>query len=665
MSWSVIGGVICLVLAISVQMWLAADRNSLTWDEGDHLYAGFMSWATGDFGINPEHPPLVKLVSALPLLNMGLPVPVTEDRFFKTEGFLGGKDFLFRNDANAMVFRARVASSIFTILLALAVFFGARGMFGTAAGFVALALLAFEPNVIAHSALVTTDVAFSLFLFLSVYAFYRFAQSPSAWRLIGVGAAAGLALASKHTGILVFPILVLLALFEVVRPRGSAGVARTKQAIRMIAALAVVSALAVAILWSVYGFRYDARPGGKSLIPPFGASVQRLPDPQQAKLISFFAKHRLLPESYLYGLADVLNVNTAYKSFVLGKIYPHGVWFYFPVAIAIKSTLTFLVLGVIAAFAVVLRKFVFGRELFYLIIPPLCHLLVAMNSGVNIGIRHVLPLYVFGAVLFGGVAWKLARHSRRWAVVFAVLLVFHAVSSLRAFPAHMAYGNELWGGTANTYRHLSDSNSDWGQQLKSVKKYLDGRGIHECYFVYFAGGVVDTGYYGIPCKLLPTVNTLWVNEELPVPETIDGTVLISAGNLSGFEFGPGVLNPYEQFKSLEPTAVIDHGIFVFDGHFEMQRAAAIWHAQKSQSLMRNRELAEALKEARKAHSLAPDSVDANVLLANILMLLKQPAEAKPHLEKALLLARTVEPAFQSAQIPRLEGMLKRARGESE
>ncbi len=660
-DWKTVSGVVCLLLAVGIQMALTAHRNSITWDEGDHLYAGFMSWKTGDFGINPEHPQLVKLVAAAPLLGMGLPVPVPQDRYFKLEGFLGGKDFLFQNDADAMLFRARMASSVFTILLALAVFAGARRMFGTGAGFIALALLVFEPNIIAHSALVTTDVAFSLFLFLSVYAFYRYAQSPSAWKLAAVGAAAGLALASKHTGVFVFPILILLALFEALRPRDDAGAGRARRMLRMAAALVVAGAIAAAILWSVYGFRYEARPEGRSLIPPFDAAVQGLSNPQQADLISFFAKHELLPESYLYGLADVLNVDAAYKSFVLGTIYPHGVWFYFPVALAIKSTLTFLILGGIAVFAMVARRFVYGREILYLALAPLCHLLVAMNSGVNIGIRHVLPLYVFAAVLFGGVAWKLARRNRRWAAVVAALLVFHAASSLRTFPAYLAYANELWGGPSNTHKYLSDSNVDWGQQLKSVRRYLDSRGIRDCHFVYFAGGVVDTGYYGIPCKLLPTVNSLWVNEELPVPGKIDGTILISAGNLSGFEFGPGALNPYEQFKSLEPEAVIDYGVFVYNGRFEIPRAAAIWHMQKSRGLLQKRDYEAALAEARKARTLAPDSVDANALLGDTLMILKQPGEAQSFYERALTLARTVEPEFQAGRVPGLEARLGRIR----
>ena len=124
--------------------------------------------------------------------------------------------------------------------------------------------------------------------------------------------------------------------------------------------------------------------------------------------------------------------------------------------------------------------------------------------------------------------------------------------------------------TQRRYRLLSDSNADWGQQLKSTKRYLDRRGVKDCWFIYFAEGVVDAGYYGIPCKPLPTADSLWVKEPANAPPSIDGTVLISAGDLSGFEYGAGALNPYEQFKTLRPTAVIDYGVFVYDGHFEIR-----------------------------------------------------------------------------------------------
>jgi tetratricopeptide (TPR) repeat protein len=156
---------------------------------------------------------------------------------------------------------------------------------------------------------------------------------------------------------------------------------------------------------------------------------------------------------------------------------------------------------------------------------------------------------------------------------------------------------------------------------------------------------------------LPTINTLWVNEQIDVPASIDGPVLISAGNLSGFEFGPGSLNPYEQFKHLQPTAQIDHGIFVFDGHFEVPLASALSHVQKAQNLLAAKQVEQALAEARVAIALAPDAVQSQMVLGDVLGAMGQTEEARSSYQKALVLAKTIEPAFQVRSIPGIEQKL--------
>ena len=193
--WLVPSGVIILLLALFLQLAFSTRRNSITWDEDDHIYAGYMSWKHADFGLNPEHPPLVKLLGTLPLLRMPLTMPQPQDRFFKTEAFLNGKDFLFKNDADTMLFRVHLAVASLTLLLALIVFLAAQEMFGTAAGFIALGLVVFDPNLLAHGAVLGTDVGLSCFMFGSIYAFYRYVKVPSAWRMALVGILAGLALA--------------------------------------------------------------------------------------------------------------------------------------------------------------------------------------------------------------------------------------------------------------------------------------------------------------------------------------------------------------------------------------------------------------------------------------------------------------------------------------
>ncbi len=661
-AWITIG-VAALLLVLFLQLAFSVHRNSITWDEDDHIFAGYMSWKHADFGLNPEHPPLVKLVAAIPLLNMPLNVPVLQDRTFKHEAFGDGKDFLFKNDADTMLFRARMAVSFFTLLLALLVFLAAQEMFGTAAGFIALALLAFDPNLLAHGALVGTDAGLSCFMFAAVYAFYRYVKVPSAWRLIVTGLATGLALAAKHTGILLFPMLLLLAVSEVVRngrateAPGGVRASPAKRARQLAVALVAIGAIAITILWGAYGFRYQARAEGRQMNPPLNEFVQGLSRPHEVRLLQTVARFHLLPESYIYGLADVRIMSDFYTSFLLGKVYPHGVWFYFPVAFVIKSSLSFLLLLLITIFAILARRLTAGREIIFLTVPPVFYLLVAMSAGMNIGVRHILPMYLFLSVLIGGATWSLIQRNRRWAYVVVALLIFQAVSTSRAYPAYIAYANEIWGGPAHVHELLSDSNSDWGQQLKDVRRYRDQRGIKDCWFIYFAEGVVDAGYYKIPCRPLPTMDSLWMEEPLNAPPAIDGTVLISAGDLSGFEFGAGSLNPYEQFKSLRPTAVIDYGVFVYDGHFEIPLAASISHSQKAQWLLESQRLPEALEEAQQAVALAPDAANPNALLGDVLSAMGRLNEARASYQKALTLAKTIEPDFQVGLAKELERKL--------
>ena len=148
-----------------------------------------------------------------------------------------------------------------------------------------------------------------------------------------------------------------------------------------------------------------------------------------------------------------------------------------------------------------------------------------------------------------------------------------------------------------------------------------------------------------------------MNEPIDAPPVIDGTILISAGDLSGYEFGAGRLNPYEHLKQLRPTDVIDYGMFVFDGHFEIPLAAALNHDQKARDLLRAGKLPDALSEAQQAVALGPDSVKTNSTLGDILRAMGRTDEAHQAYQEALRLAKTVEPEFQVGWIDGLERKL--------
>jgi hypothetical protein len=661
--WTV-GGVVALLAVLLGQLAYSVSQESLSWDEGDHIYAGYRALKYKDHGLNPEHPPLVKMVAAVPLVSMNLREPELQDRYFKWEAYMGGRELIFENDFDRVIFRARMGAALFALLLALIVFLAAREMFGTGAGFLALALVVFEPNLLAHGAMVATDIGAACFLLATIYAFYRYVKVPSFGRLLVVGLAAGLFAIAKHSAVLLAPMMGVLALTELVRRRahgGAEAVARSetriRQAVRFAWAAVVVVAVAVALTWACYGFRYQARPDGLQINPPLGATLGNL-SPVEAKGIMTLARWRVLPESYLYGLADVRSVANTWPSYIFGQVYAHGVWFYFPAAFVIKGTLAMLLLLLLTVLAIATRKMRDVREILFLTIPPVIYMLVSMTSQLNIGVRHILLVFAFCCVLTGGGAWALIRTHRRWTWVIGVLLLFHVVSSARAFPtSYMAYSNELWGGPSATYKHLTDSNTDWGQQLKAVKRYVDERGITSCWFAYFPAPAIQASAYGIPCKPLPTMDTGFMDLNTDVPPVIEGPVLISVSDLSGYEHGSSVLNPYRGFQKLKPTVIIEHGVWVFDGVFEVPMVSALSHVQRARPLLGRGQLDAAYAEAQAAVNVAPDSLDALMVYGETLRRRGQEDAARAVFEKALVIARTMEPSAQEVWVPRIERRL--------
>jgi hypothetical protein len=361
-----------------------------------------------------------------------------------------------------------------------------------------------------------------------------------------LGGAVGLAVATKTSAVLIFPMLVPLAIGEVIWGRSpeSAGEGgpRLRRALRLALALAVAGLSPVAILWAAYGFHYLPAGAGVPL-ESMDAELARVPSVLAAKLLGTVDRLHLLPQAYSYGFAHFLYEADAFTSYVFGTTYPHAVWFFFPVAMAVKSSLTFLALLGIAAWALVRVGLPQRRGLLYLAVPATVYMVFAMAGGMNIGVRHVLPVYVFAAAGIGGVLSVLVRRSRRWLWAIVPLLVLQAVSVTRVSPALISYGNELAGGPSSVHRLLSDSSVDWGQQLKSVKRYLAAHGIRDCWFAYFGQSSIDFAYYGIPCKPLLTADSFYFDVPRDVPAAVDGPVLMSAAVLSGFESGPPPLNP--------------------------------------------------------------------------------------------------------------------------
>ncbi|MBV8630412.1 MAG: glycosyltransferase family 39 protein [Silvibacterium sp.] len=651
--------VLALLLVLAAQMFFSARLESQTFDEPAHLYAGYSYWLRSDFGINPEHPPLVKLVASLPLLVERPKYPEPTNFYFRADSVFGGIQLMNMPAADTRLARARMAVSVFIFLLALLVVLASREMFDQKTALFALALFVFDPMLLANGPLLGTDVGGACFIFATVYAFYRYVKRPSLARLGIVALAAGLALAAKHSSILVLPILIFLAAIEVViwQPGGEATMSRSAQgrrriALRLCAALVVIAAVSVTILWAFYGFRYAARPGGGQIVPPTAEFLKTLNHPVEAHVIGFAMRHHLLPEAYLYGFTDITILSREGRPmFLFGKLYPAGRWFYFPAAFLIKSTIGFLLLLALLSFARVVWRSESRREILFLLVPAVVYFGSAMTSKLNIGIRHVLPVMPFLIVLAAAGAISLARRSRVWTWAVSIILAFHIASSLRAFPDYLPYSNEIFGGVDNTHRVLADANVGWEGGLKALHAYIEKKQIRQCWFAY--SGPPNPVAFQIPCRQLPTWLTLYVDHGPfgPVPETIEGPVFLSSYEVSGSTWGSDEMNPYEPFVPMQPAHVVAGEILEYDGPFPVTKVAAASENIVALTLLNQHNIDQAVIHAEKAVALDPGSLAAHETLATAYAAHHQPDDALREYHTAQHLYATVHPDFQGIEDP--------------
>lgn len=603
-----------------VEVGLSTRQQSPSWDEGDHIYSGYMNWKNGEYTLNPEHPPLVKLVATLPLLPLDLKAAPRTGRYFKSEAYVGGRELLFRNDpkyggqysADTLLFRVHMAAMLFGLILAALLFVAGSEIFCMEAGIIAMAVFVFDPTILANTPFVTTDIGAACGYFATVYLFYRFAKKMSWQRALACGIVLGLALTTKHSTIVLVPLLVLLATAEIALTWRANRNVPARDLLNAAYGMGIIGTAALLVLWGVYGFQFEMHPIGV-VMPSMTDAVHTLSRPMQWFILTC-AHFHIFPESYLYGLADVQSVGEAWPTYFLGRIYAHGLWYYFPTALAIKWTVGTLALLFLALWVWCSGKMRLQRELLFFAVPPVAYFAVALASPLNVGQRHILPIFPFVFMLIGVAGAYMLKRSKRWAYVVGVLLLAHALESVKSFPDYLPFGNALWGGPANTHRYLSDSAVDWGQQLKETRAWLDKHNVKQCTFVYFATPVLLPSDYGIPCQLMPTPDN---GEEVPVPPMVKGPLLISYSNLGGFEYGTKVRNPYERFNRREPDDVIANGIAVYYGDFAIPEAEAQAYIKQVHRNLQHDPRA-ALNAARTAVKLVPNGFDENRALGQVL-----------------------------------------------
>jgi hypothetical protein len=260
------------------------------------------------------------------------------------------------------------------------------------------------------------------------------------------------------------------------------------------------------------------------------------------------------------------------------------------VAIAMKSTLVVLLFSLLACVAVKLWR-ERCRELLFLTLPWAFYLTISLNSGLGNGIRHILPVLPFCVVFAAAGVWSLAANRRSWKVVLGAAIALHALSSLRAFPNYISYGNELWGGPENTYAYLADANVDWGQGLKMAKSYVKRTHSQPCWIVQISW-VPD---YEIPCgESSPT------RHEIP-PVHFKGTLIVSSWEVSGM--GTGSVRAMEIFRGRKPVATLaGSAMLVYEGEFDLSPIAAAEHFNLAQMA---RDPARTVSELELAAALDP------------------------------------------------------------
>jgi 4-amino-4-deoxy-L-arabinose transferase-like glycosyltransferase len=546
--------------------------DSGTVDEAVYLPAGYTYWATGDFRLNAEHPPLAKLLVAAPLFMTKVrSLADSHPAWRDARGWLFGRDFLYRvNDADRVLLVGRFAVVGLALVLGVAVHAWARRLYGGGAGLLALALYVFSPDVLAYGRLATTDFPAAGLLFLSVYSLFRLLERPSVGRIALTGLLLGLALAARQTSLillLIFPALGLVwaagsssvPMERGFPPRGEAEahVAGRGSTLgrRALGALGV-GGIAYGVLWAVYGFQ--AHPTGRAeyelpwsllLSDPVGVFVEG---------VEWARAHRLLPDAYLYGLmVHGSGILPRCDTFLLGRISPDGWWYFFLVTFFLKTPLSLLLLLAASLWGVRFRRQGFGRNEAFLLIPVLLGFTFVSAAGIQNGHRHLLPIYPFLFVLAGRSVLQLPRN------VPTALVLWYVGASLWVFPHHLSYMNEMVLGPGNGHRVLVDSSLDWGQDLKRLKRYMDSEGVQRVKLSYF--GSAPPEYYGIASEPLPSFPPVGqAPPSAPVSLAPSGVYAISATNLRGVCLEPPVRQAFlDLFGDREPTGSVGYSILIY------------------------------------------------------------------------------------------------------
>ena len=476
--------VVALLAEMAIAMVVTAVQQSPTIDEPVYVSSAAVYLDRQSFEVNPEHPPLGKLLIEAGLAFVHPALPQTLPQRQQTLG----RQLLYHsgNDPGQIMLAARLPVIVVTLLLGLVVFAFARDLVGPGAALIALALYAFSPDLIAHGSLATLDVPAAGFVVTSAWLLWRARRRPRLYLPLAA-LAMGAALATRMSTLPAFPVLLALAVFSVWQAE------RTWRRLAIgVAAAAGVAVVAVAVVWASY-----------LAVDPHLHWVAPADLPHIGGKKGFLLQFMPFPQSYVDGMKIQFQFERkTYGGFLFGDAYWGTRWYYLPAALLVKMPLGMLALWAAGGLTMVLRPRL-RTAAAYVLAPAAVLLVVAMTGSRDYGTRYVVILPMLLAVAAATVA------TLRWRWVpatAAALVLFVAVSSLRTFPYYLPYSNEAFGGPAKTYLRLHDSNVDWGQDLGRLADRLREEYPGQRVWLVYKGSGEPKAYgitYADPLKVPP------------------------------------------------------------------------------------------------------------------------------------------------------------------
>jgi hypothetical protein len=517
--------VLALLGLYAVMAWTASFSKGASFDETLQLAVGYNLWVHDDYRVEGADGDLVKRWATLPFL-LSRPKFLEKDNvtWKNGSGYDLGRVFFFElgNSPEALLWQARAMNVVIGVATGLLVFACARELFGSRSGVVAVALFALSPAMLAFGGVVSTDMSITFTLLAATWCVWRLVHRVTVGRLAASLAAVGLLVLAKPTALVLVPIAAVMLVPRFIHggtlwvhlKSGAWAFRRRREQIALVAMLAVLHIGAGwAVLWSHYGFRYEASPDpANSTVAFYQPTTSDAVPPMLNTIVHWVKRTRLLPEGFWRGIDALLQCDDQLGAYMDGEWKLNGGWrSFFPYAIWVKTPPTVFVLLILAIAtwwlsrrrtqATSVAPRLYGATPHLALIA--CYLAVAVAEDINIGHRHVLPIYPSLHVLASGAALAWSR-SRWMKIAVVAALAWLAKESLGIRPHYLAYFGPQAGGPEEGYKRLVDSSLDWGMDLPGLKHWLDEhnpQGHERVFLSYF--GTDRPVHHGITATRLP------------------------------------------------------------------------------------------------------------------------------------------------------------------